>query len=226
MNSYSYRNDPIFLRNQYETHGKYQFPYIRKHAFTFTQVRLIALSATKLNDTPENCCKIAHGFLDDYRMNVFYKYPDRHQEKLSQYQALITPDYSDWREMNTWREIESISHSRWVGKHWQEDWGMPVIPSVTWSSPASFEFCFDGIERGCWVAISTVGSKLSSKAFLLGYDAMLDHIEPAGIICLGKPYPEMRGNIIYVPYQYPKHSPINQLDLPFEEYESVCFASL
>lgn len=101
------------------------------------------LSATRLNDTPENCSKLAHGFLDDYRLNVFYKYPDRHRKKLSQYQALITPDYSDWREMNTWREIESISHSRWVGKHWQEEWGMSVIPSVTWSSPASFEFCFD-----------------------------------------------------------------------------------
>ena len=59
------------------------------------------LSATRLNDTPENCSKLAHGFLDDYRLNVFYKYPDRHRKKLSQYQALITPDYSDWREMNT-----------------------------------------------------------------------------------------------------------------------------
>ena len=226
MNSYSYRNDPMFLRNQYETHGKYQFPYIRRQAFDFSRVRLIALSATKLNDTPENCCKIAHGFLDDFRINVYYNDPDKHRDKLSQYRALISPDYSDWQEMNQWREIESISHSRWVGKHWQESWGMPVIPSITWSSPSSFEFCFDGVEQGCWVAISTVGNKKSSKAFLLGYDAMLEHIKPDGVICLGKPYPEMRGNILYVPYEYPRHVPTNQLKLPFVDNELICGSTL
>ena len=217
MNSYTYRNDPMFLRNQYETHGKFQFPYIRKYPFAFKHISLIAISATRLNDAPENCNKIAHGFLDDYRINAFYNDPDKHREKLSQYSALITPDYSDWREMNTWREIESIAHSRWVGKHWQECWQMPVIPSVTWSSPASFEYCFDGIESGCWVAVSLVGTRQSKKDFMTGYDAMLEHIEPEGIICLDKPYAEMQGNILYVPYEYPKQISSTQLKLPFIE---------
>ncbi len=220
MTSYEYRNDPMFLRNQYETHGKYGFAYIRKQEFEFTQamhLAFIALTATKLNDSANNCSKIAHGFLDDHRLNVFYNSPDKHKQKLSQYLALIPPDYSAYREMDRWRMIESIAHNRWVGKHWQESWGMDVIASVTWGAPSSFDFCFDGIEPGSWVAISVIGNRTTPREFMLGYDAMLEHIAPSGIICLDKPYPEMRGNIIYIPYIYPKQSPSTQLWLPFAE---------
>lgn len=106
MNSYSYRNDPMFLRNQFETHGKFEFPYIRKQAFDFDHIQLIALTETKNNDSPENCRKIVHGFLDDYRINRYYNYPERYRAMLTQYRALISPDYSTWQEMNTWRGLE------------------------------------------------------------------------------------------------------------------------
>ena len=208
----------MFLRNQFETHGKFEFPYIRKQVFEFDRIELIALTETKTNDSPENCRKIVHGFLDDYRINRYYNYPERYRAKLTQYRALIPPDYSTWQEMNTWRGLEAISHSRWVAKYWQDVWGMPVIPSVTWSSPASYEYCFDGIECGCWVALSLVGTKHIKRAFMHGYDAMLEHIRPNGIICVGKPYREMRGNILYVPYRYPKHISSRQLCLPFIDY--------
>lgn len=33
-----------------------------------------------------------------------------------------------------------------------------------------------------------------------GYNAMLDHIEPEAVICLGRPFPEMKGKIIAVDY--------------------------
>lgn len=147
----------------------------------------------------KNAGRLCTAFLDDYRINRYYNYPERYRAKLSQYRALISPDYSTWQEMNTWRGMEAVSHNRWVGKYWQEVWRMPVIPSVTWGSPVSYEYCFDGIERCCWVAISVVGTKLYRRAFIHGYDAMLEHISPDGIICLGRPYEEMRGNILSVP---------------------------
>ncbi len=33
-----------------------------------------------------------------------------------------------------------------------------------------------------------------------GYDAMLQKIRPGAIICYGKPFPEMKGNIKVFPY--------------------------
>ena len=34
-----------------------------------------------------------------------------------------------------------------------------------------------------------------------GYDAMLEVLSPSAVICLGKPFPEMRGNVIPVKYE-------------------------
>ena len=41
---------------------------------------------------------------------------------------------------------------------------------------------------------------MSKRGYLHGYDAMLDKLCPSAIICLGKPFSEMRGNIIHVKY--------------------------
>ena len=42
---------------------------------------------------------------------------------------------------------------------------------------------------------------LECAAFLRGYNAMLERIEPIAIICFATPFPEMQGNIIHVDYQ-------------------------
>lgn len=30
-----------------------------------------------------------------------------------------------------------------------QDYGIKVVPTVQWAEPETFEFCFDGIEKGC-----------------------------------------------------------------------------
>lgn len=64
----------------------------------------------------------------------------------------------------------------------------------------SFNFCFDGIEKGSIVAVSTIGVKKEKSHFLLGYNEMLSRIKPSKIICCGKPFGEMKGDIIEVDY--------------------------
>ena len=64
----------------------------------------------------------------------------------------------------------------------------------------SFNFCFDGIEKGSIVAVSTIGVKKQKSHFMLGYNEMLSRIEPNKIICYGKPFDEMQGDIIEVDY--------------------------
>lgn len=128
-----------------------------------------------------------------------YRNPDRSFAKLAQYRFVLTPDFSLYSDMPVWRQIESVGKSRWCGAWWQKH-GLNVIPTVSWSNLTSYAYCFDGIEYGSTIAVGTIGCKHSKKAFLKGYDAMLEHIQPEHIICFGSPFNEMRGNLIPIDY--------------------------
>ena len=198
MNSKAFRNSELFLRNKFQPDGIWGFPLIRKQQLDLDNIALIACSDTKANDQ-KNTDKGVHFFTDDYRFQNIYDHPDRSLPKFSQYRFLLTPDFSLYSEMSTWRQIESVGKARWIGAYWQSH-GLTVIPTVSWSQPSSFNYCFDGIEKTSVVAIGMIGCKHQRVAFMKGYNAMLDIISPSAVICFGKPFPEMRGNIIAVDY--------------------------
>ena len=95
--------------------------------------------------------------------------------------------------------LDAVGMNRWCGAVWQS-MGYRVFPSVGWGTPYTYRVCFKGVERNAPVAITTNGNRRGKLAYLHGYDAMLDTLEPSVVICFGQPFPEMRGNIIYVPY--------------------------
>jgi hypothetical protein len=59
---------------------------------------------------------------------------------------LLTPDFSTYADMDLWRQLESVAKNRWVSAYWQSN-GLTVVPTISWSTPRSFEFCFDGVEQ-------------------------------------------------------------------------------
>lgn len=197
MKSVDFRNDPLFLRNEFDTEGKYQFPIVRKQEIDLSNVQLISASDAKYNDREENRRKGLHHFVDDCKFTAAYNNPEKYLEKVSQYAFVCTPDFSTYSDMQIWRQVESIAHSRWCGAFWQNQ-GVNVIPTVSWSTPESYDFCFDAIERGSIVAVGMIGCKHSKEEFLAGYREMLRRIEPSVIIVFGKPFEEM--NIIAVDY--------------------------
>lgn len=199
MTSLEMRNNILFMRNEFKTTGKFEFPIVKKQKINVDNLSLISCSNTRANDNQQNKKRGVHFFVDDYRFNSIYNNPEKSLKKYSQYAFLLTPDFSTYSDMNLWRQIESVSHSRWVGAFWQSC-GLKVIPTISWSVPNSFEFCFDGIERGSIVAVGMIGCKRNKLEFMYGYDAMLEKIKPEKIICYGKPFPEMRGNVIEVDY--------------------------
>lgn len=199
MKSLDMRNDALFMRNKFFSLGKWEIPVVKKQKFQLDNVKLIAYSDTKSNDKSENTSCGVHFFIDDYRFAGIYNHPEKSFEKLSQYAFLLTPDYSTYSDMNYWRQLESIAHSRWVGTYWQSK-GLTVYPTVSWSNARSFDFCFDGIEKGSVVAVGMIGCKHNKLGFLRGYNAMLEKIEPFAVICFGKSFDEMQGNLIVVDY--------------------------
>lgn len=198
MKSIEYRNNPLFLRNEFEVEGKWGFPIIKRQEFDLNNIELIACSDVSKNDI-QNLNKGVHFFVDDFRFDSIYNNPEKSLERYGKYRFLLTPDYSLYSEMNPWRQIESIGKARWVGAKWQSA-GKIVFPTISWASARSYEFCFDAIEKHCIVAIGMIGCKRNKTDFLRGYNQMLEVIEPDGIICLGTPFKEMKGNIVVVDY--------------------------
>ena len=199
MTSLEMRDNPLFMRNSFETVGKWGIPLVKKQNIDLSDIRLVACSDTRAHDSEENKRRGIHFFVDDFRFEGIYNNPERTLGKYSQYAFLLTPDFSLYADMPLWKQIENVAQNRWIGTYWQSK-GLNVIPAVAWSTPRSFEFCFDGIEHNGVVAVGMIGCKKNKLAFLRGYNAMLEKIEPNAIIVFGKPFEEMRGNVITVDY--------------------------
>lgn len=199
MTSALMRNNKLFTRNEFDTVGKWQIPFIKNQEIDTNNISLIAYSDTRSKDNETNIKRGVHFFIDDYRFTGIYNNPKKSFKKLSQYNFLLTPDYSLYADMNLWRQIESVAHSRWVGAYWQSK-GLKVIPTITWGDARSYCFCFDGIEQNSTVAIGMIGCKGNKSNFMRGYYAMIEKLSPSCIICFGKPFDEMNGNLIVVNY--------------------------
>lgn len=96
-------------------------------------------------------------------------------------------------------KVYNTFRSRWCGAFLQAN-GVKVIPTLAWGGPETFWFCFDGIEQNAVVAVSTIGVRTEKDLFLQGYNEMLRRLKPSKVICYGKPFDEMKGNIIEVDY--------------------------
>lgn len=195
MTSEEFRTNPMFLRNQFKGDGVFEIPKIRKEEIELENVELIGYDKLIENETD----KIVHFFLDDYKFEVMWKDPEPRIEKLKKYKAVLSPNYSIYTEMPLSLKVYNTFRSRWCGAFLQSK-GIKVIPTVAWGEPNTFWFCFDGIEEGSGVAVSTLGVRKEKALFMQGYNELIRKIKPKAIICYGEPFEEMQGKIITVDY--------------------------
>ena len=156
MTSNKMRENPFFMRNSFDSDGRWGLPLIKKQDINTNNIGLIACSDTKPNDTKENRKLGVHFLVDDYRFNGIYDNPEKTLKKYSQYRFLLSPDYSTYADMNLWKQLENVAKNRWVGAYWQSK-GLLVIPTISWGLSQSFEFCFDGVEKYSIVAVGMIG---------------------------------------------------------------------
>lgn len=135
-----------------------------------------------------------HFFLDDYRFEVMWTQPERALSRVKRVGKALSPDFSLYPEMPRIVQMWNIYRSRWCGA-WMSQHGIEVIPNVTWSDEASWDFAFRGLAPGGTVALSTVGIIRASAGeqdrFVAGYRAMIDYVSPARVIIYGKRFPKL-----------------------------------
>ena len=195
MKSVDFRNDPMFLRNQFARDGTFEMPIIKKTKLDLDNIELIGYD--KLSEGQKE--KIVHFFLDDYKFEVLWKDPEPRVDKLKEYRAILSPQFSMYTEMPIAVQLHQVFKSRWCGAYFQSK-GLKVIPSLVWGEADTFWFSFDGIDEGSVVAVSTVGMRTEKQLFIAGYKEMLRRIKPKAIICYGEPFDEMEGKLIVIDY--------------------------
>ncbi|COR45019.1 chromosome partitioning protein parB [Streptococcus pneumoniae] len=109
-----------------------------------------------LNKPDYSSC--VHFFLDDYQFERIWQRPDFYIEKLLEFDSALAPDFSLYLDMPIAMQVWNIYRSRLIGQIMQ-DYGLTVIPTVSWASEESFDFCFDGLPKNSTLAISTIGVK-------------------------------------------------------------------
>lgn len=130
-----------------------------------------------------------HFFLDDYRFETVWSQPYRSLIRLAKVGMALTPDFSLWTEMPLAMQQWQVYRSRWCGM-WMHASGIPAIPTISWSSPVSWNFCFLGVPRKSVVAISTVGvTDESYPLFEAGFLQMMDVLEPSRVLVYGRMVP-------------------------------------
>ena len=179
------------VRNEVEKSGKYGMSLIKKQNIDLDKIGLLSHLKTK---TMMKKNKTIHFFTYDWNFGTVYENPEQSPEKLDQYYALLTPEFSTYKDMPIARQIDSVFKNRWCGAFWQKQ-GMLVIPTISWGSYDCFDFFCDGVEEGSVVAVSTYTREDNKKGFMEGYEIMMNKIKPSAVLCYGTPFKEMTGNI-------------------------------
>ena len=206
--NYNYRTSQLMLRNEFLGSGKYQMPYIPKATLTNDDLLgLLLIGFDRIHsDHQRHTDRMVHFFLYDYHFERVWCSPDKDVKTLSQYRAVLSPDFSMYQEMAPIMQMYNVFRNRWCGAYWASK-GIRVIPTVSWGSENTFDFCFEGIAPGSAVAVSTYmvsehGNHKDQKEFFMrGYNEMLRRIDPSVVICYNTPFPEMEGPIAYVDYE-------------------------
>lgn len=175
-------------------------PLIRRQQISLDDLKLIRFSSIVKDETKDLDATV-HFFEPDDRFDEVWKEPDDYIGELTQYRQVMSPDFSLYLNTPIPKQALNTFRSRWCGWFWQEH-GMTVIPTISWSTPRSFEFCFDGIPLGSVLAVATVGVRDSKATFMTGFEHMCRRLKPEIVICHGEPFEEMNkfADLVYVPY--------------------------
>lgn len=128
-----------------------------------------------------------HFFIDDYQFERVWNEPLKYLDILREFPCVLTPDFSLYMDMPRAMKIWNIYRSRLIGQMMQ-DYGITVIPTLSWAEPETFGFCFDGLKPGGTVAVSTVGVMRDEDArevWFSGMDEAVKRLQPEQVLCYG-----------------------------------------
>jgi hypothetical protein len=138
---------------------------------------------------------VLHHYVDDYRQEVLWSRAGRMTASLvaARPAAVVEADLSLYADMPLTAQRWNSYRCRWLARAWQEA-GLLVLPSLNWSTPASYEFAWLGLPRPLPLACVEARGKGRSPAFLAGLSAAVEWLGLRRCVAYGAP-PEIVGDL-------------------------------
>lgn len=181
------RNYENLNRRLFEGIGDYNIPEIKPeyvdkdYEFNFIPFNLAIRTKEKENHS-------VHFYIDDYQFIRIWDNIDSYVNMFKKFRYVLSPDFSTYTDFPVAIQIYNHYRKHWIGAYLQEQ-GIKVIPTISWSTPDSFNWCFDGEPKYSTVSVSSVGcmaNKKYTKGFMIGFEEMLKRLRPSTILFFGK----------------------------------------
>lgn len=182
-------------------------PIIKNQDISISEIddsKLIGFNFAKT--AKETKTKGLHFFLHDYQFERVWNFPTRYLKILKNYKYVLSPDFSPYADTPKAIQIFNLYRNRWCGRYWQEN-GIKVIPTITIGNQADVDLFLTGVEKGCPIAISTMGEgRWANYRFLYSqYEKIVQTLNPLYIVMYGKDLSTQLNlisdcKIIYKPY--------------------------
>lgn len=182
--------------------GRYDIPQIEAERIDARRLEWIPFNYAVTARNKQQ--KGVHFYVDDYQFTRLWNQPDRYISILQQFGAVCTPDFSQYTDMPIAMRIYNHYRKHWLGAYWQKH-GIRVIPTICWSTPDSYEWCFDGEPTNSIISISSVGTQVrkgSKELFDSGCREAIKRLDPSEILWYGKVPEEFDWNVIRIEPHY------------------------
>jgi hypothetical protein len=143
-------------KNDFEPSGKYQMPTLKKSEIgDLSGINWIPYTSVTGFKGDKSTTGVHFFIYDQGFENIWGDILKL--ERLEGFAVVATPDFSTYTDMPLAFQIWNRFRSQYIGCVMQQLFGFPVIPTLCWSTPESFDYTFDGIPKGSVCITSSMG---------------------------------------------------------------------
>ncbi len=165
--------------------------------------------------------KWIHFFEDDYLFERIWRNPKKYFPILKQYNGVILPDFSLYRDMPLVMQLWNIYRSRAIGA-WLQANGIQVIPNVRFGDNRTYYCCCDGLSKHSVIAIGahgTIKNTQDREIFIKGLDVVIRRLHPIAIVIYGSAPDDIFSKYIEQGIKIIQFD--SELNKAFKEYKGV-----
>ncbi len=128
-----------------------------------------------------------HFYEDDHLFERLWRIPKKYLSILKQYNGVILPDFSLYRDMPLAMQLWNIYRSRAIGS-WLQHNGLNVIPNVRYGDKRTYKCCCDALPKNAVISVGshgTIKNRIDRQIFAEGLEVVVNILHPKDIIVYG-----------------------------------------